>query len=99
MMDPRMGLRLRLFRKKEGRKQIEIAALFGYKTGNPISLMERGKRELRIEHLSILREYLGLDLNWLITGSRVIDCGPREDRNGYDFAAIVRGKNRKVGVS
>jgi len=67
--------RLRAFRKQKGWSQKHLAQLLGYNTHNPVALMEKGKREMKSDQLSLLANVHDLDLNWLIAGeSKKPDC-------------------------
>lgn len=63
-----MGGRLKIVRKDRGLSQKDFAALIGTSQGY-ICDIEKGKKSPGGDLLLTLRLTLGIDLNWLLTGS------------------------------
>lgn len=63
-----IGGRIKDAREKEGLKQIELAQKLHYSSPTFISLIEDGKRKVRIDDLEKIAKILHRDVNYFIKG-------------------------------
>lgn len=63
-----IGRRIKDARENEGLKQAELARMLDYSSPTFISLIEDGKRKVRIDDLEKIADILHRDVNFLITG-------------------------------
>lgn len=66
-----IGKRIKEAREKEGLKQAELAKLLKYGSPTFVSLIEDGKRKVRIDDLEKIAEILHRDVNYFINGGLV----------------------------
>jgi XRE family transcriptional regulator, fatty acid utilization regulator len=64
-----IGRRIEQARKREGLTQGQLAELLGYQTPTAISLIEAGKRMIKIAELEKMAEVLHTDLQFLLKGT------------------------------
>lgn len=58
-----IGKRIRIFRKRSGLKQQELASMVGFNSKETISQIERGDREIKAFELARLSQILSADIN------------------------------------
>lgn len=63
-----IGRRIKDAREQEGLKQVELANKLGYSSPTFISLIEDGKRKVKVDDLEKIAELLHRDVNFLISG-------------------------------
>lgn len=63
-----IGARIKEAREKEGMKQADLAKKLGYSSPTFISLIEDGKRKVRIDDLEKIANLLHRDVHFLING-------------------------------
>ncbi len=63
-----IGRRIKDARENEGLKQVELAKQLEYSSPTFISLIEDGKRKVRIDDLEKIAKILHRDVNFFITG-------------------------------
>lgn len=78
MTNTQKGQRLRELRKRMGKTQREMSELLGMNQGQ-YSKTEAGILDIPVKYLDRLQEITGVDLNWILTGSGVI----QEEGVGY----------------
>lgn len=66
-----IGMRIKDARDNEGMTQSELAKRLGYSSPTFISLIEDGKRKVRIDDLEKIGQILHRDVNYFIQGSTV----------------------------
>lgn len=64
-----IGKRIELARKNEGLTQGELASRLAYESPTAISLIETGKRKIKVAELEKIAEELHCDIQYLLTGS------------------------------
>lgn len=64
-----IGERIEHARKREGLTQGQLATLLGYQTPTAISLIEAGKRMIKVAELEKIAEVLHTDLQFLLKGT------------------------------
>ncbi len=64
-----IGSRIEQARKREGLTQGQLAEELGYQSPTAISLIEAGKRMIKIAELERIAQILHIDLNVLLTGT------------------------------
>ena len=64
-----IGKRIELARKKEELTQSDLAAKLNYESPTAISLIEAGKRMIKVAELEKIAEELHCDIQYLLTGS------------------------------
>lgn len=63
-----IGKRIKDAREQEGLKQVELAQELGYSSPTFISLIEDGKRKVKVDDLEKIAKLLHRDVNYLISG-------------------------------
>ena len=64
-----IGKRIEVARRSEGLTQSELAAKLHYESPTAISLIEAGKRKIKVAELETIAEELHCDIQYLLTGS------------------------------
>jgi transcriptional regulator with XRE-family HTH domain len=64
-----IGKRIEMARKEEGLTQTELATKLHYESPTAISLIEAGKRKIKVAELEMIAEELHCDIQYLLTGS------------------------------
>lgn len=64
-----IGKRIKDAREQEGLKQVELAKELGYSSPTFISLIEDGKRKVKVDDLEKIAKLLHKDVNYLISGT------------------------------
>ena len=64
-----IGKRIETARKREKLTQSQLATLLGYQTPTAISLIEAGKRMIKIAELEKMSEVLHTDLQYFLNGA------------------------------
>lgn len=64
-----IGKRIEMSRKEEGLTQSELAKKLNYESPTAISLIEAGKRKIKVAELEKIAEELHRDIQYLLTGS------------------------------
>jgi repressor LexA len=64
-----IGQRIERARKDEGLTQGQLAELLNYQSPTAISLIEAGKRNIKVAELEKIAEVLHCDLQYLLSGS------------------------------
>lgn len=80
-----IGKRIKDIREKEGITQADLGQQLGYKSPTFLSLIEDGKRKVRIDDLEKIAKIFHRDLNYFISGEAVtgttIKMALRSDKN------------------
>ncbi len=105
-----IGKRIKEARDQEGLTQSELGSRLGYKSPTFMSLIEDGKRKVRIDDLEKIAEMLHRDLNYFLQGEMTsaptVKMALRSDKslNQDDIKtiesvieALMRGKDTKDG--
>lgn len=64
-----IGRRIEEARKQEGLTQSQLASVLNYQSPTAVSLIEAGKRKIKIAELEIIADKLHCDLQFLLSGS------------------------------
>lgn len=64
-----IGKRIEQARRSEGLTQTSLASLLDYESPTAISLIEAGKRKIKVAELEKIAEKLHCDIQYLLTGS------------------------------
>jgi transcriptional regulator with XRE-family HTH domain len=82
-----IGRRIETARKEEGLTQGQLADLLSYQSPTAISLIEAGKRKVKIAELEKIATFLHRPLNYLLTG---------EDASSITWRMALRSEHRDL---
>lgn len=94
-----IGERLISVRKALNKSQAVFAVDLGFKTGNGLSMIEKGNNPLQVAHYIILQNVFNVNIEWLKTGAGKMFLNDNQDKStGFYYPNVSASAGLERGL-